>query len=38
VGVQARLGRLFATHPPTAARVKRLEELESRIHARSHAG
>jgi heat shock protein HtpX len=27
------LGRLFATHPPVAARVKRLEQLEERIHA-----
>ena len=26
----SRLGRLFATHPPTAARVKRLEQLERR--------
>jgi heat shock protein HtpX len=31
-----RLSRLFATHPPTSARVRRLEELERRIQARSH--
>jgi heat shock protein HtpX len=33
-----RLGRLLSTHPPTAARVKRLEEIELRIRARSHSG
>jgi heat shock protein HtpX len=27
------LGRLFATHPPTAARVERLEEIESRMQS-----
>jgi heat shock protein HtpX len=30
---RSRLGRLFATHPPTAARVKRLEEIEVRMHS-----
>jgi heat shock protein HtpX len=38
VGTQGRwLGRLFATHPPTALRVQRLEELEGRLQARPYA-
>jgi heat shock protein HtpX len=28
---RSRLGRLFATHPPVAARVKRLEAIEERV-------
>jgi heat shock protein HtpX len=36
--VRPPLGRLFSTHPPTAARVKRLEEIESRIQAASGPG
>lgn len=35
---RSRLGRLLSTHPPTEARVKRLEELETRIQARPGAG
>ncbi|HMJ96943.1 MAG TPA: M48 family metalloprotease [Thermoleophilaceae bacterium] len=31
---KSRLGPLFCTHPPTAARVKRLQEIERRVHAR----
>jgi Zn-dependent protease with chaperone function len=27
----SRLGRFFRTHPPTAARVRRLEQLEERL-------
>jgi heat shock protein HtpX len=27
----SRLGRLFRTHPPVAARVKRLEAIEARL-------
>jgi heat shock protein HtpX len=30
---QSRLGRFVCTHPPTAERVKRLEELERRVQA-----
>ncbi len=30
---RSRLGRPFGTHPPTAARVKRLEALEERVQA-----
>jgi heat shock protein HtpX len=33
----SRLGRWFSTHPPTALRVKRLTEIESRIQAGPHA-
>jgi heat shock protein HtpX len=29
----SRLGRFFCTHPPTAERVKRLQELERRVQA-----
>jgi heat shock protein HtpX len=29
----SRLGRLLSTHPPTAARVKRLEGIEIRMQA-----
>jgi Zn-dependent protease with chaperone function len=34
VGARSRLGRAFSTHPPTAARVRRLRELELRIQGR----
>lgn len=34
VGARSRLGRAFSTHPPTAARVQRLRELELRIQGR----
>lgn len=38
VGTQGRwLGRLFATHPPTALRVQRLQELEGRMQAGPYA-
>ena len=38
VGTQrAGLGGFFSTHPPTAARVKRLEEIESRLQAGPYA-
>ena len=34
---RSRLGRLFATHPPVAARVKRLEALEERVQGGGRA-
>jgi Zn-dependent protease with chaperone function len=33
----SRLGRLFCTHPRTAARVERLRALEQRLQARGRA-
>jgi Zn-dependent protease with chaperone function len=33
----SRLGPVFCTHPPTAARVKRLQALEQRMQARGRA-
>jgi hypothetical protein len=33
----SRLGRLFCTHPKTAARVKRLEAIEQRVQARGRS-
>jgi heat shock protein HtpX len=39
VGAESpRFGRLLSTHPPVAARVKRLEETEARIQAAGHPG
>lgn len=34
---RSRLGRLFATHPPVAARVKRLEAIEERVQGGGRA-
>lgn len=34
---RSRLGRLFATHPPVAARVKRLEAIEARVQGGGRA-
>ena len=34
---RSRLGRLFATHPPVAARVRRLEALEERVQGGGRA-
>ena len=31
---RSKLGRLFCSHPPTAARVKRLQAIEERLQAR----